>query len=337
MIVIPRDQPIVVNMNSYFLDVQKLVEHFVGEIGSGAVHFKSNSAEAAIFFEESSAPVGVIVERGERNYGPDTIQRLLEMASSHNFNVSIYAIDSERIHYWASLPSATPLYQNLTAEFTDLAALVKKMRTERLTGYVDVTQGSDKAAGSGGAIFFNLGSILGSCGSRNGSDLSASPEKLQSLIQSSASAGGVFNVFQVQMTGTGTPAPKVPKAPTTVAAANNASTSGDSIQMLSDLLQITETAIRESKGKGDFATALRRKFIQLADRYDFLDPFAGEVTYADGELICHDDLEPAQIQKAIFQSIKELAQEMNLIKIMSSRLVKWSEKYGVPLTEVGID
>jgi hypothetical protein len=41
MVVIPRQQPVLENLNIYYLNVRKLLEHFQGEIGSGGVFFKS--------------------------------------------------------------------------------------------------------------------------------------------------------------------------------------------------------------------------------------------------------------------------------------------------------
>ena len=35
MVVIPKQQPVLENLNIYYLDVRKLLEHFQGEIGSG--------------------------------------------------------------------------------------------------------------------------------------------------------------------------------------------------------------------------------------------------------------------------------------------------------------
>ena len=40
MVIIPREKPIIENLNIYYLDVKKLLEHYQGEVGSGGVFFK---------------------------------------------------------------------------------------------------------------------------------------------------------------------------------------------------------------------------------------------------------------------------------------------------------
>lgn len=47
-----------------------------------------------------------------------------------------------------------------------------------------------------------------------------------------------------------------------------------------------ETVIKANKRiKGDFETLLNKKFVDKVDQYDFLDPFAAEFRYVNGEVI----------------------------------------------------
>ena len=57
MVVIPKQQPVLENLNIFYLDVRKLLEHFQGEIGSGGIHFKSHAAEGVIFFDQDKSVV----------------------------------------------------------------------------------------------------------------------------------------------------------------------------------------------------------------------------------------------------------------------------------------
>ena len=60
MVVIPRQQPVLENLNIYYLNVRKLLEHFQGEIGSGGVFFKSHTAEGVIFFDQNELLSGFL-------------------------------------------------------------------------------------------------------------------------------------------------------------------------------------------------------------------------------------------------------------------------------------
>ena len=54
MIVFPKEKPVMANLNSYYLNIEKLVEHYQGEIGSGAVFGRAATATAVIFFDPDS-------------------------------------------------------------------------------------------------------------------------------------------------------------------------------------------------------------------------------------------------------------------------------------------
>ena len=47
MFIVPRKKPVVENLNVYYLDIKKMLEHYQGAIGSGGVYFKSHAAEGA--------------------------------------------------------------------------------------------------------------------------------------------------------------------------------------------------------------------------------------------------------------------------------------------------
>ena len=55
MIVLPKERPILKNLNTYYLDLRKLFEHYQGEIGSGGVFFKASAAEGVIFFDKDES------------------------------------------------------------------------------------------------------------------------------------------------------------------------------------------------------------------------------------------------------------------------------------------
>jgi len=52
MLIIPKEKPDIGNLNSYYLDIRKLIEHCQGELGSGAICFKGPGEEGAIFFDK---------------------------------------------------------------------------------------------------------------------------------------------------------------------------------------------------------------------------------------------------------------------------------------------
>ena len=92
MVVIPKQQPVLENLNIYYLDVRKLLEHFQGEIGSGGIYFKSHAAEGVIFFDQDQLVSGFLQDRDNKISGNDAVERLLAAGDEYNFSVNIYQI-----------------------------------------------------------------------------------------------------------------------------------------------------------------------------------------------------------------------------------------------------
>ena len=158
MLIIPKENPNIGNLNSYYLDIKKLIEHCQGEMGSGAIHFKGPAEEGAIFFDKDEILDGVVRDRDRELGGSAATDHLMDAARDNSYLIDIYAIDLERIYFWANLHGAVKIYKDLSTEFTDLEGLIRKMTSEKLTGYIEVliSKGED-----GGLIFFNNGEIIG--------------------------------------------------------------------------------------------------------------------------------------------------------------------------------
>ena len=99
MIIIPKEKPAVENLNSYYLDIRKLIEHYQGEVGSACVHFKSPSAEGVIFFDKDDLLNGFFRDSEGESEGKAVIDRLVDAAVDRNFVISIYEIDPEKVYF----------------------------------------------------------------------------------------------------------------------------------------------------------------------------------------------------------------------------------------------
>ena len=139
MVIIPKEKPVISNLNTYYLDITKLIEHYQGEIGSGGLFFGSASAKGVIFFDQDEILNGYFRDQDSELSGDDAINRLMETDFEHNYTVEIYNISLEEVYFWSSLPSAERIYKDLSTEFTDLEGLIKKMSAEKLTGFIEVT------------------------------------------------------------------------------------------------------------------------------------------------------------------------------------------------------
>lgn len=326
MVIIPRDKPVLENLNIYYLNIKKLLEHYQGEIGTGGVYFKSHAAEGAIFFDKDDLLNGHYKDKQNDISGRDAIERLLKAGKQHNFMVTIYEIAENEVYYWASIPTAEKIYKDLSTEFTDLEGLINKMISEKLTGYIDVSIGRGKEAG---LIFIINGNITGGSYSWSNGKPTTNKENQKLLISKTKEQGGIFNVCRIPIS----------KLRVDKQTGNSLIDDTETIlDMLEELLVTFESVVSTTKKiRTDFSKLLKQKFVEKADKYSFLDPFAGELEYSRRHLAYTGDSGNKDLANGIIDSVKEMAMELGVLPRLVSELESWSDKYAQELSAFGIE
>ena len=325
MVIIPREKPVIENLNSYYLDIKKLIEHYQGEIGSGGVYLKSYSAEGAIFFDKDDLLNGFFQEQKKEIVGSAAIDHIIETGSNYNFTVNIYRIAPEEVYFWSSIPAAEKIYKDLSTEFTDLEGLIKKMSSEKLTGYIEVSIGNGQ---EGGLIFIINGKIMGGSFSWTNGEPSPTKKNQELLVQKTKLSGGSFNVC------------RIPLAKMQVQDGPDHHPQGDPrdvIGMLEEFLEIAEYVVtKKMKRGGDFHKLLKQKFIENAEKYAFLDPFAGEFEYENRRITFAGIADEKELVNGVVESTIQLSQELGIMPSLSERLVAWSNEYQDEMTRFDV-
>ncbi len=329
MIIVPKENPILDKLNSYYIRIPKLIEHFQGEIGSGIVFIKSMTDEGSIVFDKDEVLMGVLVKRGEMTVGEQAIDAFLNIDENASFSVSVYRINPDEIHFWSNLPNAKRIYQDLSTEFTDLEGLIKKMKNEELTGIIEVEISDGKDSG---LLLMNGGNIIGGSYSWVDSRQPSSQSDTEILIQKTKSDGGIFHVSRLPSSKEDKMA--VPSSPTASAIDRSAPRVVNAVE---ELLSIFERIILSRKNSPvAFKTILNRKFVDKADKFLFLDPFAGEFKYSNRKIFVVSDVTDQELWDGVLECVSELVSELGLITVLQENLVAWKKKYHNELTLLGI-
>ena len=315
MIVIPKEKPVLENLNSYYLDPHKLCEHFQGEIGSGCIYFKSSAAEGIVFFDKDDILNGEFQEKGVEMTGKRAVKAIFDQGRQKNFSVNIYKIEAEKVYFWASIPTAKKIYSDLSTEFTDLEGLIKKMGSEKLTGCIDASIGDGNA---GGILFFNNGVPAGGSYSWTEGKADDSRESMELLINKTKEFGGLFHVSRI-------PAPGKSNA---AAMPMPAEKPFDIIPALEEFLDTFETCASSGrKSKTGFIPLLKKKFVEKADKYPFLDPFAAEFEYSDKKIHFYGSADKNTLATGLLECCRELAAEIDVIDHLRKELAPWLSRY----------
>ncbi len=62
---IPREKPYLEGLNSFYLHLEKFIEHMQGEIGSGGMHCLSSNLEMMVYFNEYEVISNLLQEKGK--------------------------------------------------------------------------------------------------------------------------------------------------------------------------------------------------------------------------------------------------------------------------------
>lgn len=326
MVIIPRGKPVLSNLNSYYLKLEQLLEHFQGELGSGEIYFHSSKGKGILYFDQHEVLEGYYQQKGKNLSGKTAIKFLLNPPKDHNFSINIHMMDEEEIYFWLLIPSAALLYDNLSSEFTDLEGLVKKMAAEKLTGYIEIAIGKEKAHA---ILFFKNGQISEDYYSWEPQALGINRKAMAVLLKKTKTLGGTFKVYQISMNRASNTAQSAP---------TDQKQNEDVLPMLSELLQQLEKSVNSSqKASGSFSTLLRKKFLQKADTYTYLDPFAGEFEYTSKGIIFHGSAEEKQLVKAVTECVIEMAGELGIQPQVKRDLAPWMEKYEKEIRRYAIE
>ena len=342
MIVVPKETPIIEELNSYYLNIEKLFEYYQGVIDSGCAHFHLPSSEGVVFFDTFNLINGTFKDKTSLLRGKEAIDLLFNEARSQRILISIYEISPEKIAFWANVANAKDLYKDLSTEFTDLEGLIRKMASDRLTGYIEVKFNSNDIA----VLFLHNGQILGSISAESRGQLVRTEKFQMDLVEKSRKVGALLNVRKIlieQMAGgRAKGSGNVPRQPQATENALSSqpkagpvfsSPGGDSKplnirEMLQYLLLIYDKFISGNKRiRGDFDTILKRKFMEKVDKYDFLDPFAEEFKYINGKIEYSGRGGDVQLATAIFECLQEIAVENDMQTWLDKSLWPLREKF----------
>lgn len=334
MIVIPKEIPVISDLNSYYLKIEKLFEHYQGIVDSGCMYFKSPSSEGVVYFDEENLINGVYQNKKKMIKGKKAIELLMGEANINNFLITIYEIIPERITFWANLTNAEDLYKDLSTEFTDLDGLLKKMVAEKLTGFIEVNFSDSEI----GIMFFLNGELIGSSSSEKKGELMRDDEFHQTLIKKSCDSSAMLNVKKVSLEHVIVDysakddlvekKPVVNKEELPIVTDSVEEQPLRIIEMLQQLMFIFEKFISGNKKiSDDFDTLLKRKFMEKLDKFDFLDPFAAEFEYSNGNIVYSGREDESIVADGLIECLMEIADENNMQKWLSKHLLPWKEKY----------
>ncbi|MCW7755131.1 hypothetical protein OOT00_14175 [Desulfobotulus sp. H1] len=319
----PNDTPLITGMSSFYLSLQRLVEHYQGVAGCGCIHGRSASAEALLYFDKQRLVNAVFEDKKGRSTGTSATDLLMKSMPEKNFRVSVYGIQPDALSYWVSLIHVVPMAKPVILTCNQLLPLLDKEHENRpFTGYLRL-QGDKKR--QLGWAFFQGKRIYGF---RLPGEKAPwmEPEEMPDFIQRFETSSRVETTFwglSQNVTGENS----TQKAPV----------SAETIEMLQKLIVRTEQYFHNmKKDRITFDIRFRKACVQWAETYDFLDPFVAELDYRDGILSFEGKAGDAQVTEGVCRAVLSMLEESGLENHFSPIFEQWKDEHEKRLHDLQI-
>ncbi|MGI6655338.1 MAG: hypothetical protein ACOX5Z_00620 [Desulfobulbus sp.] len=186
---IPRESPYLKGLNSYYLHLDRLVEHMQGEIGSGCVHCSAPGKEMLVYFTEQEL-ISCLIQDSDQPVAESvsfaTVQDAFIRAS---FVVQIFQIAPHAIFFWAQMPPFQRASASLRSSEIPLPDLIFRLRMKQFSGFIDVQLVEKKDSA---ILFFHEGERIGGSYTWGSGGLSTTNEDYNTLLSRVQSAEGIF-------------------------------------------------------------------------------------------------------------------------------------------------
>jgi len=198
---IPREKPYLQGLNSYYLHLEKFIEHLQGEIGSGGIHCHSPGLDMLIYFTENEIISSLIQEKGSPA-SPCADAALVRNAfAGASMAVKVYQLDPHAIFFWAQLPPFKRAKAVLKSTEIPLPDLIYRLRKKHFSGFIEV-QVVNKT--DSGILFFHEGERVGGSYSWGQGGMSTGPADYHALLGQIQAAEGLFTFGSFVSPGTTT-------------------------------------------------------------------------------------------------------------------------------------
>lgn len=325
---VPKGRPVHENLSTSYVKVGALLADLQVRSFTGYVHVGLRGYDGYVFIDEGQIIGALEQTETTSREGSDAVDGLLVRSEQRDGAVSIYEHPAATIRAIAGILDGSPIYENLSSDFTDLGKLIRKLSQDRGTvWYVEVVATENLGVG---VLYIHDGKPDGVYTPLD-SPTQLGEDALKTMLEVAESFGATFNVYsapaetepiatpveppkRLSVVAPAEPVPPVQPVrepePEIVEAVEveaveveTADSVAPLVPLMSDVISTIEQVVAARDGAGAFAIELRAGLLEVADRYPFLDPFAAEFEYHAGEIVFVGNVDPAEFAAGIGEAL----------------------------------
>ncbi len=291
--IFPKSNQIYENLSTSFTNFDELLSNLKANQTTGYMQISFWDFEGVLFLDSGSIINGVKEIGNVRQVGNSAINSILKKAEEKDGTISVYSLSPEVVLMLAGSVQGEVKFKDLTSDFADPDKLVTKLINDKHTGYIEFLTNDHKGTA---VIFLHNGDIIESFLSLEDKTFSKN-ETLSCIYETAADRGAVMNVYKSGLSVNGT----------------EITTSANSSQLMELWNAIIDIIEKHYKEKS-FDHTFRKILIDKADKYPFLDPFAGEFIIAKNKIDFKGIL-PSNFNQGLGEAIIAILQQMADLKI----------------------
>jgi hypothetical protein len=338
---LPREKPFLTGLNSYYLDIEKFVQHLQGEIGTGCLYCKGADQELLVYFDEYEIVRGVTQNNGEHAEISEHIDRVIESLHAKNFQVTIYYLDPDSIFFWAQMPAFKRARETVSSRKVSLPDLIFRLHQKEFSGFIEIdVRGRNDCA----VLFFHQGQRRGGSYYWGTGGLSPSDVDYNTLLGMLQKNKGTYSIgyFTSDPTSAGTVIkqqnPDAEEHEATSEKRKKDPPDPVTLEINKAVNEFMEIFIRivGAKNKTDPLIDLKLKFIDFVYIYPFLDPYSDSCEInEDGKAVFADTISAREVAEGIVDCVWMVVEDKKLHKQFRAGVKKMTCKKN--LLEQGIE
>jgi hypothetical protein len=323
----PKGQPLHENLNTSFTQFDAMLAELKNNLFTGYVRITAWEYEGILILDTGRVVHAIDESKGTRRIGPAAAETVAARAREKDGTISVYRLPEENVQVLSGLYNGEPVYKDLTSDFTSLDKLIEKLRGERHSGYIEIQMTKSQDAAT---IFGRDGQII-DCIFLNNGDVTSGTKILPQIIEATGK-GAMFTVYRINLE----------QAYTQGSDLADSFVRQDTFALWQDFMNRMEAIVSKTKS-GNFTTAFKRVCIAKANQYPFLDPFAAEFEFKDGQIRFDSSASLAQLNQGlsdcVAQAIRDLTADpthKNLLSSLQNEAALLFGQYGKRIEEIGL-
>ena len=319
---IPEEKPYLTGLNSYYLHIDKFVEHLQGEIGTGCLYCQSADREVLVYFDERELIRAVLQKNGERASVAPDLRPVVRALSQTNFLITVYFLEANAVFFWGQMPPFKRVQAGLRSMDIRLPDLLFRLNAKKFYGFVRIKLMGQKGSA---LLFLHKGKRIGGSYSWGKGGLDPSDIQYNNLLKKLQNIPASFAIAHYLPAKQHTLDSRAAGDAGGSLSSNGAVSTHDLDQALEQFLHHFITLTRK-KTKSEPIVLLKQEFINRLDIYPFLDPFKSMFDYVDGRVHCSTDVPREEIAAGVVDCVWNVVRENKLEKKFRGVISGWESK-----------